>query len=382
VPDLDFAALRRWPDVEAHDLVAWDATDRLLLDEAQEALAASPTEVAVIGDRHGALTLGAAARGATGLRVHQDALQGERALAANASRLGVAPTWEQHPLDASLVEGARVVLLQLPRELDALDEVAGLVARSAPPGVVLFAGGRVKHMTLAMNDVLRRHFGDVHASLARQKSRVLVASRPLPGPGGASGEAGAGGAGWPREQRHLDLGLTVAAHGRAFAGTSVDIGTRALLGVLADALPEARDVVDLGCGTGVLAASVALARPGVQVVATDQSAAAVASAGATARANGVGDRVRVVRADAGDALAEGSADLVLLNPPFHVGAAVNTGLAPRLFDAAARLLRPGGELWTVYNSHLAYRPALEASVGPTRQVLRTPKFTVTASTRR
>ena len=373
MPDLDFSALRRWPDVEAHDLVAWDATDRLLLDEAQEALVASPTAVTVIGDRHGALTLGAAARGATGLRVHQDALSGERALAANASRLGIPTTWEQHPLEASLVERARVVLLQLPRELDALDEVAGLVARAAPPGVVLFAGGRVKHMALAMNDVLGRHFGEVRAGLARQKSRVLVAQRP---------SAGAGGAGWPREQRHLDLGLTVAAHGRAFAGTSVDIGTRALLGVLTHAVPGARDVVDLGCGTGVLAASVALRRSGVQVVATDQSAAAVASAAATAEANGVADRVRVVRADAGDALAAGSADLVLLNPPFHAGAAVHAGLAPRLFDAAARLLRPGGELWTVYNSHLAYRPALEASVGPTRQVRRTPKFTVTASTRR
>jgi len=73
---------------------------------------------------------------------------------------------------------------------------------------------------------------------------------------------------------------------------------------------------------------------------------------------------------------------VLLNPPFHVGAAVHTGLAERLVGAAARLLRPGGELWTVYNSHLGYRPALERVVGPTRQVSRTPKFTVTASRRR
>ena len=50
-----------------------------------------------------------------------------------------------------------------------------------------------------------------------------------------------------------------------------------------------------------------------------------------------------------------------------------------MFEAAARVLRPGGELWTVWNSHLAYKPTLERIVGPTRQIARTPKFTVTAS---
>ena len=47
-----------------------------------------------------------------------------------------------------------------------------------------------------------------------------------------------------------------------------------------------------------------------------------------------------------------------------------------------RVLEPGGELWTVWNSHLAYKPALNRLVGPTREVARNPKFTVTVSTRR
>jgi len=46
------------------------------------------------------------------------------------------------------------------------------------------------------------------------------------------------------------------------------------------------------------------------------------------------------------------------------------------------VLAPGGELWAVWNSSLQYRPALERLVGPTRQVARNAKFTVTVSTRR
>jgi 16S rRNA (guanine1207-N2)-methyltransferase len=222
-----------------------------------------------------------------------------------------------------------------------------------------------------MNDVLAEGFTDVHATLARQKSRVLVASGPR-----------AVESSFPVCREHADLGLTVCAHGAAFAGVKVDRGTRALLRALPGAVPDAATAVDLGCGTGVLAVALAAARPGLAVVGVDQSAAAVASAVATVAANGLADRVRVVRDDAGDSLEEGSVDLVVCNPPFHAGVAVSETLAHRLFAGAARVLRPGGELWCVYNSHLPHRDALRRIVGPTRQVTRDPTFTITASSRR
>jgi 16S rRNA (guanine1207-N2)-methyltransferase len=187
---------------------------------------------------------------------------------------------------------------------------------------------------------------------------------------------------FPVCREHADLGLTVCAHGSAFAGPKVDRGTRALLAVLPGAVPDAGTALDLGCGTGLLAVALARARPDLQVVAADQSAAAVASAAATAAANGLTDRVRVVRDDAAASLAEAGVDLVVCNPPFHSGAAVSETIAQRLFAGAARVLRPGGELWCVYNSHLPHREALRRIVGPTRQVSRDPTFTVTASTRR
>jgi 16S rRNA (guanine1207-N2)-methyltransferase len=61
---------------------------------------------------------------------------------------------------------------------------------------------------------------------------------------------------------------------------------------------------------------------------------------------------------------------------------VVTTAADRLFTAAARVLRPGGELWTVFNSALRYKPTLTRLIGPTRLVGQGPKFTVTASVRR
>ena len=371
VPDVDLDRLRRWPDLEAPNLFAVDASDRLILDEASEAVAAAPAgTVVVINDHYGALAIGAAVNlGATGVRVFQDALVGEAALAANAR--GITTELRSLPLGRELLLGSTVVLLQVPRSLAELDEMAGEIARWADPSVVVFAGGRIKHLSLTMNGVLTKHFGRLDVSLARQKSRVLIAREPL-----------AGDSEFPVREYNNELGLWVCAHGAVFAGARLDLGTRLLVSVLDGARADAATAIDLGSGTGILAASLARSRPALSVIATDQSAAAVASSLATMQANDLAARVSVVRDDGLRSQPDASADLIVLNPPFHVGATVHTGLADRMFRDAARVLRPGGELWTVYNSHLAYRPTLESVIGSTREVVRNTKFTVTSSRRR
>lgn len=377
---LVFTALRRWPDAEAENLQAHDAADRLLLHTAAETgRLAAPGKVVVLNDHYGALVLGAAALGAHGLRVHQDGLSGVRALAANADRLlpGLpADAYRQEALGPALLAGATLVVLQLPRSLDALEEFAGMVAAHADPGVVLLAGGRVKHMTRAMNDVLGRHFASVSAGLARQKARVLTAASPRPATERPADR-------FPLTAAHdvgLPAPLTLCAFAATFGGAKLDPGTRLLLPLLAGARPAQR-AVDLGCGNGTIAGYLALARPDLRVLACDQSASAVASTAATAAANGVSNRVEAVRDDGLSALADGSEQLVVLNPPFHMGNTVHAGIALKLIAEAGRVLAPGGELWCVWNSPLAYRPHLQRLVGPTRQVARNPKFTVTVSTR-
>jgi 16S rRNA (guanine1207-N2)-methyltransferase len=423
--EFDWARLSRRPDVEAPNLFASDAADRLILDTAAPLLVGlTPRDVVVVGDAYGALALAATAlttstteaceSAGARIRVHQDTIVAERALAENAQRFVLSDAYRSCGLDGDLAAGARVILLRLPKSLDALDEIAGILASAAHPEVVIVAGGMQKHMTVAMNDVLGHYFERVDVGHGRQKARVLTvrgartAARtapvpartlarigqelPVDGADPSESERGGGGSSlepaWPRREFHGDIapGLWVCAHGGAFAGTRIDIGTRFLLSHLdeIDETGPARDpliVVDLACGTGVLAATFALRHPHSQVIATDQSAAAAASARATADANGVADRVQVRREDAGEGIPTGSADVVLLNPPFHNGAALDLRIGRMLVAAAARMLAPGGELWTVYNSHLDYRPSLRRFVGPTRQIDRNAKFTITASVR-
>ncbi|HEY8296385.1 MAG TPA: SAM-dependent methyltransferase, partial [Micrococcaceae bacterium] len=165
-PDgFDFGSLRRFPDVEAPNLFASDASDRLILADAAVALEGlDDGGLAIVGDRYGALTLAAASLyGARDIRVHQDAMSSELALRnnaelreeagllGNAESPGQPAVFRQLPLGEDMFSGAKVVLWQLPRGLDELAEVADQIARHAHPDVQVFAGGRLKHMTTSMN---------------------------------------------------------------------------------------------------------------------------------------------------------------------------------------------------------------------------------------
>lgn len=375
VTDELFHRMRRFPDVEAPNLVAVDGADRLILDLAADVLAVTDGgQVVCIDDAYGALTLGAAlTHDLRDIRVHQDRYTGELALANNAEAAGLRDRYRHCGLDADLLTGATVVLMRLPRSLSALAEIADAIARYADPAVRVFAGGRDKHLSYAMNTTLEQSFGVVRASLGRQKSRLLIAEQALPVPTEPA---------FPKNAYLDEIGIQVVAHGAAFAGPRLDLGTRFLLEHIPLMNQHAASAVDLGCGTGILAVALAKAKPDLAVIATDQSAAAVASARDTAAANDVADRVTVVRDDAMSSLPDASADLIVCNPPFHIGAAVHTGSALTMFQSAGRVLAPEGELWTVYNAHLNYRGVLRRLVGPTDVVARNKKFVVTRSVHR
>jgi release factor glutamine methyltransferase len=111
-----------------------------------------------------------------------------------------------------------------------------------------------------------------------------------------------------------------------FLGRTFAVDPRALIpraeteGIVEEAslaAPRARRILDLGTGSGVLAVSLALERPGVRVVALDRSTGALALAAANAARHGVSDRVRLVASDWLSALAPRPRfDLAVANPPY------------------------------------------------------------------
>src|SRR5437870_9418897 len=78
---------------------------------------------------------------------------------------------------------------------------------------------------------------------------------------------------------------------------------------------EPKKVVDVGTGSGVIAVSLAVRHPQIEVWAVDKNPEAVALARANAERNGVADRVHVVQGDLLEPV-PGKADVVVANLPY------------------------------------------------------------------
>jgi 23S rRNA (guanine1835-N2)-methyltransferase len=148
-------------------------------------------------------------------------------------------------------------------------------------------------------------------------------------------------------------------HANVFSRERLDVGTRLLLQHMPSA-SGANDIIDLGCGNGIVGMLAAQQHPGATLRFIDESYMAIASA----RANfmQLPSPQNPAHFIIGNGLQEcdaKQADLILCNPPFHAGHAVGDASAMAMFGEAARVLKEEGALWVVGNRHLDYHIKLK-----------------------
>ncbi|MET0125938.1 class I SAM-dependent methyltransferase [Pseudomonas caspiana] len=144
----------------------------------------------------------------------------------------------------------------------------------------------------------------------------------------------------------------VFSHGR------LDRGSALLLQHI-DKLPSG-NLLDFGCGAGVLGAAVKRRYPHNNVIMLDVDAFATASTRLTLAANGL--EAEVLTGDGIDAAPMGLST-ILSNPPFHVGVHTDYKATENLLRKARQHLKSGGELRLVANSFLKYQPIIEEHFG-------------------
>ncbi|HEY3987595.1 16S rRNA (guanine(1207)-N(2))-methyltransferase RsmC [Cedecea sp.] len=170
---------------------------------------------------------------------------------------------------------------------------------------------------------------------------------------------------------YLHEGMTVKTLPGVFSRDGLDTGSKLLLSTLT---PHTKGkVLDVGCGAGVLAITLASHSPKVRLTLSDVSAPAVAASRATLAANGI--EGEVVASNVYSEI-NGRFDMIISNPPFHDGMQTSLDAAHQLIRGAARHLNMGGELRIVANAFLAYPNVLDEVFGSHEVIAQTGRFKV------
>ncbi len=355
-------------------LLAWNAADEFILNRLHDlAVLGRDSQVLLVNDRFGALAVALAGHP---LYSWSDSYLSQQALADNLRLNGLEQdmvlTNSDHRFPSQRFD---CVVLKLPRSNAMLEHQLYELRTLVDDETFIVAGGMTKEVRTNTLHLFEQILGPVETTRAFKKSRLILAERDLSLCEGQSP--------YPDFfELEADRLYRIANHAGVFSRDRLDQGSRLLIEFMPRG-EQYHNIVDLGCGNGVLGIIAASLNPQATLLFTDESYMAIASASDNfSDAFGGRRPVRFLVDDCLTLVADNSQDLVLNNPPFHQQQNLTDAVAWHMFRDARRVLRGGGELWVVANRHLGYHAKLKKIFGSCDTVGSNSKFVVLRSIKR
>ncbi|WP_111740558.1 23S rRNA (guanine(1835)-N(2))-methyltransferase RlmG [Leminorella richardii] len=365
---LSLLSLKRFPDPGRESpLRAWEAADEYLLNELDRSnLSGGP--LVIINDAFGAL--------ACALAEYHPVCSGDSFISQYATRSNLA----RNGLDGDAVTlidcltpfpaSPSVVLIKVPKTLALLESQLHALRNVVTPDTQIIAAAKARDVHTSTLRLFENILGPTRTSLAWKKARLIFCRVEKPDVAPLNELAS-----WPLE----GTPYTLYNHPSVFSRSSLDIGAR----FFSDFLPSnlTGNMVDLGCGNGVLGLRLLAQNPQASVIFRDESFMAVASSQLNVEKN-VPQALSRSCFEAGHSLmgiVDGSLSAVICNPPFHQQQVITDDIAWQMFIDARRCLEGGGELRVIGNRHLGYHQKLKKLFGHCELLASNSKFVVLRS---
>ncbi|MBC3765399.1 methyltransferase [Neptunicella marina] len=362
--------LFRYPKQFQHNtLQAWDSSDELLIDHILSNIKPTDT-ISVFNDDFGAL---ACALYAYQPDWYNDSFVSECSLKQNLQLNKLSTDAIKVFSSLSKPAPSDYFLIKLPKSLALLEQQLIDVQQVASTDSQIIATGKTTTVTKAVLALFEKYIGTTTTSLARKKSRLVFSGLTV-------------------QQRHQspypttwtlpDNNMLISNLANVFSRQSLDIGGRFLLQHLPDC--SNKNVIDLGCGNGIIGLSVLAKFNHSNVTFVDESRMAVASAHQNVQTNienGL-NRARFLLSNCLEQVSDTQADIILCNPPFHQNNTITSHIARQMFDDSYRHLNSGGELRIVGNRHLNYGQMLKKRFGGFKVVASNNKFSILSCIKR
>lgn len=364
---VEFGATLRGANVRVFTkpgLANWDGISAATNLLAESILVSSDARILLLGCGHGALGVALARAVPQGEVLLVDAsftatVMAARTLAANG--ITNARVIGDPPSELPEAAGYDVVVMELPAGRKFARRWLALAAQALKPGGHLYvAGPKAEGIESIVADA-RALCGQAATLAFRDHNRVAVATlAERQTPPDWSREPGIAPGTWYETEVDLAGQRTpIASLAGLFSYDRLDAGTAFLLANVS--LRAGERVLDAGCGWGAI--GLAAARAGArQVDLVDNSLLAVAAAGRNIAIAGL-TNARVLPSDALTAVAGERYDLIVTNPPFHTGKAIDYDAAGAFIAGARELLAPRGRMVLVANAFIRYERAMRDTFG-------------------
>ncbi len=370
VPQGEFKLLR---NPHNDNLQAWDAADEFLLNHLNEnQMLSRHAGLLILNDSFGALSVALATHPVFSWN---DSRLAQQALYDNLLANGFPP--EQVKTNSGIDfpgEAIDRVLIKIPKTLALLEHQLYALRPLLHRDTQIIAAGMSRSIHRSTLELFERILGPTTTTRACKKSRLILVDRDH--------SLNEGQSRFPDSyELQVDRNYRIVNHAGLFSRDRLDRGSQLLI----EQMPidaKYRRIVDLGCGNGVLGIIAAALNPDAGLLFCDESYMAIASAQENFN-SAFGGRAEV-EFRVGDCLqgvADASAELILINPPFHQQHSVGDAIAWQMFKQAHRVLVTGGELQAVGNRHLAYHAKLKKLFGNCEAIASNSKFVVLRASR-
>ena len=359
--------LNRLPKRSLELLRAWDAADEYLLNYfAEQNEFSADTRILILNDNFGAL--------AVALSQFRPQAVSDSYLSQQATRLNL--MGNGLPEDSVRLINSRDnldgpfdrVLIKAPKTMALLEDQLIRLHPYLLPSTQIILAGMIKTLPPSIWKLLERLVGPTTTGLARKKARLIFSS---PDAGLVIPVSP-----YPICYQLEGSDYLISNHANVFSRDSLDIGTRFFL----QHLPVSQgscNIVDLGCGNGLLGLMAAKTNPAATVHFVDESFMAIESARENFyRAFGQERKATFKVGDGLNDFEAASADFILCNPPFHQQNTVGDQIANSMIKDSRRVLKAGGELWLVGNRHLNYHLSLNRLFGNHNVIASNKKFVI------
>ncbi|EBA7410671.1 23S rRNA (guanine(1835)-N(2))-methyltransferase RlmG [Salmonella enterica] len=356
--------LKRFPQTDdVNPLLAWEAADEYLLQQLDETEIRG--SVLILNDTFGALSCALAEHSPYSIG---DSYLSELGTRENLRHNGIAEssvTFLDSTADYPQAPG--VVLIKVPKTLALLEQQLRALRKVVTAQTRIIAGAKARDIHTSTLELFEKVLGPTTTTLAWKKARLINCTFSHPQLADAPQTLS-----WKLE----DTGWTIHNHANVFSRTGLDIGARFFMQHLPGNLDG--EIVDLGCGNGVIGLSLLAKNPQAKVVFVDESPMAVDSSRLNVETNlpEAFERCEFMINNALSGVEPFRFNAVFCNPPFHQKHALTDNIAWEMFHHARRCLKINGELYIVANRHLDYFHKLKKIFGNCATIATNNKFVI------